>query len=1320
MYGIETSTAWVHSSKSKAFSAPACNLAALYSTRTSSRGRFKNLKISRQFLLRVVLLTTFAFSYQHCSTQRYSSCRTAPTLSVVVLFPYYVREVCGDAREASPAHSMFLKEVIIDGFKSYATRTLVSDFDPSFNAITGLNGSGKSNVLDSICFVLGITNLSQVRASSLQELVYKSGQAGVTKASVTLVFNNSDKDTAPVGYETSPEITVTRQIVIGGRNKYLVNGVNAQPGRVQNLFHSVGLNVNNPHFLIMQGRITKVINMKPPEVLSMIEEAAGTKMYENKKEAALKTIEKKERKVEEINSLLEEKINPQLAKLERERKHYLEWNENNNELVLLKRYLIAHDYFRALRILGQNSDAGTELSDRVTVIEGSLESLAVEQEAAANRLNELTRERAQQMDDGTLEALQDKVDDLSKNLVQMQSVWTNNKQALEGDSASLKQLQDSVESLKNNRSSLKERAAEAKSQIEPAKEQLLQASTRLEEAETALLTGASTQGSQAAATGSAIDQLESARRAVSAAQTQIESLKLEMKHVQAEMNSKAEQLARDRASVRTLEAERKAADKAISMAKMAVHELDFDADAADKLKQKLLEEQGIVTTLRDKVDQLSAKVSSCEFRYADPYPDFDRRKVHGLIAKLVHVKDPKVTTAVEVTAGGRLYHVVVDNDRTANDVLKRGNLVRRVTILPLNKIRHEVISRAKVQAAKEIEPSAELALSLVGYEQEVANAIEHVFGRTIICPDMNSAKRVTFDGRVKSRTVTLEGDTYDPSGTASGGSSSRQGPSVLTLLGELNDAEAELRVHRGNLERLESQFAKISDKGKRFRQLQAALEVREDEAKHLERRLGETSTGQLLNEVDTLKKRYSEEIPTALKDAEGTLASESQKARDLEESMQDSKAAKERAMKEAEATLEKIRLDRENAASALQAAKDSHDSLLVELETAEEEVRRLDQQALEARATVDSLKKLVATQETDVAEAREALERTQVELSEKQNSLAASSKALRKAKRHVEELSEKTESLSLEKEKLESKIRESNRGRAGAEKLISKLANDHPWIDEESEQFGVEGSPYVFDEERTSSSRKKVEALEARQESLAKKINKKAMHLFETAKEEYRNLMKKRGIIETDKEKIERTIGELDRKKLVALEKTWRKVNADFGNIFSDLLPGTSARLEPPEGMSVEDGLEIRVAFGDVWKDSLSELSGGQRSLIALSLILAMLRFKPAPMYILDEVDAALDLSHTQNIGRMLRRHFSGSQFIVVSLKEGMFGNANVIFRTKFVDGVSTIKRTENNPDPSIEKAVTAADVESEVDKENLVNGATVRAGSRRKRQVLD
>ena len=174
--------------------------------------------------------------------------------------------------------------------------------------------------------------------------------------------------------------------------------------------------------------------------------------------------------------------------------------------------------------------------------------------------------------------------------------------------------------------------------------------------------------------------------------------------------------------------------------------------------------------------------------------------------------------------------------------------------------------------------------------------------------------------------------------------------------------------------------------------------------------------------------------------------------------------------------------------------------------------------------------------------------------------------------------------------------------------------------------------------------------------------------------------MSKKEIVEKDKEKISDVIKELDQKKIETLRKTWAKVNGDFGAIFSTLLPGANAKLEPQDGCPVEEGLVVKVGFGKngkiEWKAGLQELSGGQRSLIALSLVLAMLRFKPAPVYILDEVDAALDLSHTQNIGKMIKAHFKQSQFLVVSLKEGMFNNANVIFRTKFVDNVSCVTRT--------------------------------------------
>ena len=174
---------------------------------------------------------------------------------------------------------------------------------------------------------------------------------GVTKATVSITFDNGDKENSPVGYDHLDEITVTRQLVIGGRNKYLINGKTADQNRVQNLFHSVQLNVNNPHFLIMQGRITKVLNMKPAEILGLLEEAAGTKMYETKKQAAVRTMEKKQLKVDEINKVLSEDIMPALEKLRKEKVQYMEWQNASAKMERLQRYCVAYKYVEAKEVL---------------------------------------------------------------------------------------------------------------------------------------------------------------------------------------------------------------------------------------------------------------------------------------------------------------------------------------------------------------------------------------------------------------------------------------------------------------------------------------------------------------------------------------------------------------------------------------------------------------------------------------------------------------------------------------------------------------------------------------------------------------------------------------------------------------------------------------------------------------------------------------------------------------------------------------------------------------------------------------------------------
>lgn len=342
---------------------------------------------------------------------------------------------------------MYIKSIVLEGFKSYAERTEISGFDPLFNAITGLNGSGKSNILDSICFLLGISNLSQVRASNLQDLVYKNGLAGITKATVSITFDNSNKKQSPLGFETHDEITITRQVVIGGRNKYLINGVNANNMRVQDLFCSVGLNVNNPHFLIMQGRITKVLNMKPPEILAMIEEAAGTRMYECKKISAQKTIEKKDAKLKEIQTILHEEITPAMEKLKEERASYLEYQKLMREIEHLSRLYVAWQFVCAEETKLKSAEDLQLMQSSIGELQSSMQKNAERIRGLGEEIKVLEKSRDKEVA-GILKALEETLAEAQRVDTKAQSALDLKKQNLNDETKKRKELVKNMEEVK--------------------------------------------------------------------------------------------------------------------------------------------------------------------------------------------------------------------------------------------------------------------------------------------------------------------------------------------------------------------------------------------------------------------------------------------------------------------------------------------------------------------------------------------------------------------------------------------------------------------------------------------------------------------------------------------------------------------------------------------------------------------------------------------------------------------------------------------------------------------------------------------------------
>lgn len=1169
---------------------------------------------------------------------------------------------------------MHIKEICLEGFKSYATRTVVSGFDPFFNAITGLNGSGKSNILDSICFVLGITNLQQVRASNLQELVYKQGQAGITKATVSVVFDNSDRSRSPLGYEDCAEITVTRQIVVGGRNKYLINGHLAQPSRVQNLFHSVQLNVNNPHFLIMQGRITKVLNMKPPEILSMLEEAAGTRMYETKKEAALKTLEKKQSKVDEIDKLLDQEILPALEKLRKERMQYMQWANGNAELDRLKRFCIAYEYVQAEKVMADAVQGLEGMKSKITEIDSNVGKMHEEIQEMEKRASELQAEKDANMG-GEIKLLTEKVDALSCDIVKETSVLKNQEDILKTEKKNCEKIKKNLEELKQSteeKVAAVRKAEEGASDLKKRAEELSMSLEAHEKEYQGVLAGKSSGNEDKCLE----DQLADAKVEVGNAETELKQLQTKINHCEKELKGKKTQLLSKREGAAAVENELNNGKKQVEKLQKALESLSYKEEQMDLLQSDRAIEVEAIQKLKDEIRVLSSRLANIDFTYSDPVKNFNRSKVKGVVAKLIKVKDSSAMTALEVAAGGKLFNIVVDTEDTGKQLLQKGGLRKRVTIIPLNKIQtHPVPPRHQNAAVKLVgKGNAEVAISLVGYDEELKSAMEYVFGSTFVCKTIDAAREVAFSREVGIPSVTLEGDIFQPSGLLTGGSR-RGGGDLLRQLHALAEAESKLPFHQKCLSEIDAKINQLIPLQRKFKDLKAQLELASYDLSLSQSRAEQNEH----HKLGELVKKIEQELGEAKSGVEEKkLVYESclAKVSSLEKSIHDHAGNRESRLKDLENKVKTIKRQMQSALKDLKGHDNERERLIMEMEAVKQEHASLESQLVSLNKQIDDLASEVDSQKAKVASLKGDHGLAQSELNSARLKIKECDSQISRILKEQKRLQNKISETNLEKKRMENEVKRMEMEQKDCSLTVEKLIEKHAWIASEKQLFGRSGTDYDFGSRDPRNARETFEKLQADQSGLEKRVNKKVMSMFEKAEDEYNDLMSKKNIIENDKSKIKKVIEELDEKKKETLKVTWEKVNRDFGSIFSTLLPGTMAKLEPPEGGSFLDGLEVRVAFGSVWKQSLSELSGGQRSLLALSLILALLLFKPAPLYILDEVDAALDLSHTQNIGRMIKSHFPHSQFIVVSLKEGMFNNANVLFRTKFVDGVSTVQRT--------------------------------------------
>lgn len=1172
---------------------------------------------------------------------------------------------------------MYIKSIVLDGFKSYGKRTEIVGFDQLFNAITGLNGSGKSNILDAICFALGLSNMSLARCTNLRELIFKNGQAGVHKAIVTVTFDNTDKANSPTGYEHLSEIVIRREVHLNSRTKYYVCGQSATNSQVSDLFHSVQLNISNPHFLIMQGRITKVLNMKPHDILAMIEEATGVSLYEVKKKSTQGMIEKKDQALKSIDLLINETILPKLDQLRKEHANLLDFQSLVGELEKLSKQYIAWQFNQNQKKADVASEKTESCDKRVADINNNVAELTNRQEDISNRI------RAIELHNDELSGGQ--IAELEERLKSEESMEIKESGKLEKLNDALNEKRKEANDLEKQLTKDDQLMNKKKSEYESLREDFDKFEDDYKTAE--LNYGKAQKNYEAVASGKALDEegevaasladqlikaeaeYNSSNTEMKIRKTKLTNCKRDLIEKKSEANKHKTQYDQDNQHIAGLK-------KNVDDLKRRLEKIDFNEED----HQKLVQEQ---SSIRDQLKEINQHLGSEEasmrinFEYS-PIPGFNTQCVRGPICNLFNLKDPKYARAVEAASGGRLYDIVVDTNDQCKEILDKGNLKRRHNLIALNKVQGRQVDRRAVESAKKLagtERDVIAIMDLIEFEPHLKRAMEYVFGDTILAPDVDRAMKITYSN-LRKRTVTLDGDVIMPGGDMSGGAVAR-GESFLVTLTRLKSTLQEKTKLEQRLHEVQKLLETLDTTRKDYLSLEAEYKHHAGKLDAIKTRLQLTSSHHKLFEAVKQLELEIEEITKSLDNLQEISDKSSKRVKELKTKLNNKEQSHKKELEAAEKAMNVAKKDADCKKKLIDQRKVKVESLGLEIED-------LKKSCDQYRESLEKLKKIIEEKQIEVHEQTKILDEAKERVRQINSQLKAQKDKLREQNDEINKLAKKRDkcgaeinNCKLEIKKIQHEVEQIQTEAKEASQSVKAMLHKYHWISEEKHLFGKDNSDYPFNRKdfnvRELSAR--VQKLEATKKAMQKTVNQRANMLLNDKEKEAETLSARRSVIEQDKDKLIKYMEEVDRKKKDALYKAWRKINVDFDSIFSTFLPTTHAKLDLVAGKDLLDGLEVKVAFGGVWKESLTELSGGQRSLVALSLILALLKYNPAPLYILDEVDAALDQNHTQNTGTMIKKHFGRSQFIIVSLKDDMFRNANVLFKTKFVDGKSTVTR---------------------------------------------
>lgn len=1172
---------------------------------------------------------------------------------------------------------MKLLRLILQGFKSFADKTTI-DFSDGMTVIVGPNGCGKSNISDAVRWVLGEQNVRQIRGQKAEDMIFSGSETRREKngAEVTLVLDNSGRE---LPLDTT-EVAITRRLLRNGDSDFYLNKRSCRLKDIQELLAPTGLGKGSMA-IIGQNRVDQVLTAHADERRVIFEDVAGISLYRMRKTEGLRKLEKTAENMERVKdmmALLDEQLVPLKEGAEKARQY--------KSLTQEKRAIDATMGLLKLTSSGRMT-ARYENEALKLLDEGSLWQTKLSQASLAKETLEKDRLAHQE----TLRAAGEAMADAQREMERLRGDYRVKEEALSHAKEKGEELRESAEDQTEAEKEIAEEIASAKEELSCAEASCLAAKEDVsaKEAEKESLSKALAVAEDAYAKALALSQeKEKEKEKVSQqlvhAREDIDRLTAEIeRHEKEEATLAGEEDAASRALSELLREEKEKTERLATLSEKGKKDSEALRDAENvrfRLGGEERKQESLLSAIRsqkayleraDKEYASFSRVTKTIMEQADRFGE----AIHGALGELIRVPD-EYTEAAEAALGGQISYIVTDTTRSAGEIIRwlSEKHLGRTTFYPLESMHPRYNNGTEVMASKE--PGiCGIASALFSCQPMYQDLLDTLLGRTLIAEDLDAARRVAKKYGYRLRIVTRDGQLVNAGGSMTGGSMKKKENTYFGRKKEIADlyareAEGEKALALCRTRRKEQEAAcdALAEEVSREREEWQALKV-ELAALSARREGTERSMSERQSRLSLAKKQLKEERDK-LSEAQSQVES-------LKKALS---AFIELPAAAGNEEGERLRKALEEKQEALLA---SH----VALTKAEESVS-FGKRMLEERSRAE---KELAADRVSLEKAVHDNETERKTLAEELISVGA---AFKEAEAHWQKTRTRQESLSDDANGFVIRQREVDEAWKKAQAATAKIERDRAELEGKIAQFKAEEAEVLRQFEAWHMTRQQAEALRlsgsmADMERQGKNLARRMAQLGSVnpeGEEEYARQLARRTFYENQvadlaeaRKGLETIISDIDQTMERQFAKAFQKINEEFGRIMQLMFRGGKARLElTDEAHPLEGGVEMYLQLPGKKRQPLSLMSGGERALTVIALLISFMAYRPAPFCFVDEIDAALDDANVERYSRMIGEYKKRTQFIVISHRKKTMEFADtlqgVTMAEKGVSSLITVK----------------------------------------------